>query len=86
MGPQGAEKLSKRIEEGRVNNEEKKPKAPTHDLKVVLHDGTSGTVGAGWLNEDGSISVQLNPCVVLDRRDVKHLTLFVRGQWKGHNQ
>jgi hypothetical protein len=64
-------------------NDDKTPKKPTHDLKVVLNDGTTGTTGAGWQNEDGSVSIQLDPCVVLDRRDVRHLTLFVRGQWKG---
>jgi hypothetical protein len=67
-------------------SEEKQAKKPTHSLSVKLNDGTSGTIGAGWLNEDGSISIQLNPCVVLDRRDVQHLTLFVKGEWKGHKK
>lgn len=59
------------------------PKKPTHDLSVVLKDGTRGKVGCGWLNEDGSISIQLETCVVLESKDIQHLALFKRGEWKG---
>jgi len=52
---------------------------PTHRLKM-LHRQSKSTndVGAGWLNEDGSISVVLNVGTALDWHD-KHdcvLTLF----------
>lgn len=30
----------------------------------------AGEVGAGWLNEDGSISIKLNMCVVLSEPDL----------------
>lgn len=39
---------------------------PTHRLKVMNKDSSrKGTAGAGWLNPDGSISITLDPCVVL---------------------
>lgn len=32
------------------------------------NDALKGSVGVAWINEDGSISVRLNPFVVLDTR------------------
>ena len=50
---------------------------PDYKLKV-LNKKTSekGEVGAAWLNEDGSISIQLNMLVVLKRKKNLVLTLF----------
>jgi hypothetical protein len=35
-----------------------------------------GRVGAGWKERDGSISIKLNPCVVLNAHDPINLRLF----------
>jgi uncharacterized protein (DUF736 family) len=44
------------------------PNAPDYILKV--YDGNRGVrVGAAWLKENGSVSIKLNSCVVLDARD-----------------
>ncbi|MDE2096165.1 MAG: hypothetical protein KGL39_02895 [Patescibacteria group bacterium] len=54
---------------------------PTHRLKVL--DKTTnqkGEAGAGWLNPDGSITIQLNPCVFITPDRSKVLTLFPVGQ------
>lgn len=50
---------------------------PTHRLKVLdkSNEGTTDA-GAGWLNANGSITIQLNPCVVLKRKKKLVLTLF----------
>lgn len=58
-------------------------KRPTHDLSVILKDGTKGKIGVAWLNDDGSVSIQLNACTTLDSREVERLTLFKREAWKG---
>jgi hypothetical protein len=58
------------------------PTMPTFRLKVKDQDtGATAEVGAGWLNDDGTINVKLNPCVVLsyDNLKGKYLTLFVVG-------
>lgn len=39
------------------------------DYNISVLDKTSGgrgVVGAGWIQEDGSISIKINPCVLLD--------------------
>lgn len=52
-------------------------KWPTHILKVKERNGQRKcNVGVGWQNEDGSISIQLNPCVVLSSRDDVYISLF----------
>jgi len=44
-------------------------KQPTHRLVLKEKDGKRRTIaGAGWVNEEGWISLQLNPGVVLDSR------------------
>lgn len=51
---------------------------PTHRLRVLDKEtNQKGTAGAGWLNKDGSISIVLDPCVVLsgDRKNIV-ITLF----------
>lgn len=50
---------------------------PTHRLKVLdKHTERKGEVGVGWLNSDGSISIQLNPCIRLNADVSQILTLF----------
>jgi hypothetical protein len=61
---------------------------PTHELSVK--DTTSadrGKIGVGWLHDDGSMTVKLNPCVTIsyDNLRGKVLTLFpIRSEeeWK----
>lgn len=48
-----------------------------------------GKVGVGWANPNGSITVKLNPCVVLSAVDLREcvLTLFPndrRDDYNGH--
>lgn len=51
---------------------------PTHKLKILIKDepNTKAEIGAGWLNEDGHITIQLNPCVVLKRDKNVVINLF----------
>jgi hypothetical protein len=50
---------------------------PTHRLKVLnKKTDASAEVGAGWINKDGSISITLNPCVVLKPKKELVYTLF----------
>lgn len=52
---------------------------PTHRLKVLdKSHGSRTTIGAGWENYDGSITIQLTPAVVLDYESCKDkvITLF----------
>jgi hypothetical protein len=53
-------------------------KLPTHVLSVKQKRGDRKTprIGVGWLNADGSISISLNPCVVLTSKDDVFVTLF----------
>jgi hypothetical protein len=52
-------------------------KKPTHLLKVKERNGEGRTtIGAGWLNPDGSMSIQLNPCVSLTSHDDVVINLF----------
>ena len=52
-------------------------KSPTHVLKVKQRDGkASGRVGVGWLNEDGSMTLSLDPCVVLSWKDDVMINAF----------
>ena len=57
-----------------------KSRKPEWDLSI-LHPVTSkkGKIGAGWDNQDGSISIQLNTNVVLDEREGNSIRLFKRG-------
>jgi len=43
---------------------------------VESKNDARGKVGAGWNNEDGSISIVLNLAVVLDERSIVSLRLF----------
>ncbi len=46
-------------------------KKPDYTLSAMDKDNDrlKGLVGAAWINEDGSISIRLNPFVVLDTRE-----------------
>lgn len=50
---------------------------PTHRLKVLRKtDNRFGVLGAGWLNEDGSMTVVLDPSTMITS-DPQHVyTLF----------
>jgi len=55
------------------------PSRPTHRLKILDKDaGSKSTVGAGWLNADGSMSIRLEPGCQLNYEDSKNylMTLF----------
>jgi len=55
----------------------KKSRSPDFDLCVLNpQDGQKGRIGAAWLNEDGSISIVLNRCVVLTEQDGFSIRLF----------
>jgi len=43
---------------------------------VESKNAARSKVGAGWNNEDGSISIVLNLAVVLDERSIASLRLF----------
>jgi hypothetical protein len=52
---------------------------PTHELKLLdVDSGDTSLVGVAWAKENGTISVKLNPGVVLsyDNLKGKYLTLF----------
>jgi hypothetical protein len=50
---------------------------PTHLLKVKEREGEGKTtIGAGWMREDGSVSIKLSPCAVLSWQDNVIINLF----------
>lgn len=60
-----------------------KPARPTHRLRIKDNEtGATGTIGAGWVNEDGSVSVRLDPgcSVTYESLKGKVLTLFPIGK------
>jgi hypothetical protein len=54
------------------------PVPPTHVLKVKERPPGKNTcsIGVGFLNNDGSISIMLNPCVALTSHDNVYINLF----------
>lgn len=44
------------------------PRSPDYIVKALdkSNDQRKGRIGAAWLNEDGSISISLDPFVVID--------------------
>ena len=40
---------------------------------------SAGKLGAGWMNNDGSVSIVLDPCVVLSGNDDISIRLFPSG-------
>lgn len=56
----------------------KKGRKPDYRLKVFdKNTEESGEVGVGWLNDNGSISIRLNSCVVLGQVDLLDKTLIL---------
>jgi hypothetical protein len=52
-------------------------KKPTHRLSVREKNGEGRCIiGSGWLWPDGSVSIKLNPCVVLTSKDEVNIKLF----------
>lgn len=53
-------------------------KKPDFILKARLKGTTKSTrrIGSGWANENGSVSIQLDPCTVLHWKDECFITLF----------
>jgi len=50
---------------------------PTHTLKVLDKETNYKTVaGCGWMNEDGSVTIVLNPCVNLTYQKNLVMNLF----------
>jgi hypothetical protein len=63
--------------EERMTAEKFQARKPDYVLSVKVKDTTSKRrCGAGWLNDDGSVSIQLDPCTVLSWKDNIHITLF----------
>lgn len=53
------------------------PKKPTHVIRVKARDtNKTSTVGKAWLNDDGSVSISLDPAIVLRRDDPFFITAF----------
>lgn len=60
---------------------------PTHVLKVLNKKTDARSVcGVGWLNKDGSISIQLNPCIIMKQESNLVFTLFTKLPAKGTNE
>ena len=53
-------------------------KKPDYRLKILNKktDKSNQNAGAAWVNKDGSISLIINPCIVLDDDEDKVYTLF----------
>jgi len=61
------------------DDDNKNPQRPTHTLRILDTETQGrGTVGAAWVNPDGSIRIRLNPGVDLRYVDCLHcvITLF----------
>lgn len=55
----------------------KSGKKPTYDVSILNKvTGQKGKVGAAWFNDNGRISIKLNPCVVLASDPNLVITLF----------
>lgn len=60
---------------------------PTHTLKALNKITDARTIcGVGWLNTDGSISLQLNPCINLQPDPNIVLTLFPKEYFKKNKE
>lgn len=54
-----------------------RPRKPDFVLKAYQQsDGGRTIVGSAWYNTDGSISIQLNPCVILRKQEGISFTLW----------
>lgn len=57
----------------------KSGRKPDYQLKILNKSNDKrGIIGAAWKNEDGSISIQINPCIILDGNQLDDfvITLF----------
>lgn len=60
-----------------AKKKKKTGKLPTHRLGVIdTRTDKRSIVGAGWKNDDGSISIVLNPCIVISSGPHYILRLF----------
>jgi hypothetical protein len=61
-----------------VSREAFTPRQPDFILAIKTKSGPEkkGRVGAGWKNDDGNITLQLNPGIVLSWKDDIFLSLF----------
>lgn len=56
-----------------------KGRKPDYVVKAVIRQhekDMKGKVGAAWVNPDGSISIDLNPFVVLEANSNLHIMMF----------
>jgi hypothetical protein len=50
---------------------------PTHRLSVKERNGKNSTIiGVGWMDQDGTVAIKLNPCIVLSSKDDVLIRLF----------
>lgn len=55
---------------------------PDYRLGFLNKDNDErGTVGAGWLNADGSITIKLNVCVVLNANEANMNLCLFKNDW-----
>ena len=63
---------------------------PDYWVKAMQAHGekldAKGKIGAAWTNEDGSISIDLNPFVVLEAHPALHITLFPNNSTLGYQK
>jgi len=56
------------------------PRSPDYQIKAMTRPGSLplrlGRIGAGWSNPDGSISIKLDPFVVISAADDLIITVF----------
>lgn len=55
-----------------------KPRKPDYNLKAIdpKTGETSGRIAAGWIEEDGSVTIKLDMCIRLDAKDGLTYKLF----------
>lgn len=54
-----------------------KPRKPDYKLKVMdKTNKNNGTIGVAWLNQDGSVSIRINPGTFLHYNPNLAITLF----------
>lgn len=62
-------------------------KQPDYDLVILRKsDQKKGKIGAAWKNEDGSISIVLNPLVQVTETSDLNIRLFTRTPYQGRQQ
>jgi len=59
-------------------NEKFEARRPDYILSVKVKDAAASKrrLGAAWQNNDGSVSIQLDPCTVISWKDNVYMTLF----------